>query len=232
MAVVRLAADLRRAKRDQVPGGVEDLGHGAVARGQVADGIGEDSGHVSLLGQLRHPGRAVRAAGRVEMVHDLDGDLHAEVPPVVQGAAGEVRAAGRDRLPDIAGRAEQEDEPHGVLGDEAGRHGRGDTVICGFTICGFTVSSGDEAAERRPALAALGQQRDAPRRIAERQVSAEDGLQAGLGTRLGVPERAVQPIPVGKRQRGHAELPPRGQPALTGSPCHSAASTTTRRAGG
>ncbi len=152
MAVVRLAADLRRAKWDQVPGGVEDLGHRAVSRGQVADGIGEDSGHVSLLRQLRHPGRAVRASGRVEMVHDLDGDLHAEVPPAVEGAAGEVQAAGRDRLPNVAGRAEQEDEPRGMPGDEAGRHGRGDISA----NVSSSVSSGDEVAERRPALAALG----------------------------------------------------------------------------
>ncbi len=54
----------------------------------------------------------------VQVIDDLDDGIHAEVPPAVEGVPGQVRAAGGDRLADVAGWAEQHDQAVRVLGDQ------------------------------------------------------------------------------------------------------------------
>jgi hypothetical protein len=68
------------------------------------------------------------------------------------------------------------------------------------------------AVTRRHSAAGLSRQgpvrplRQGPLREAKGQVRAEDGPDPGFGARLDVLERAVQAVPVGQRERGHAKL--------------------------
>ena len=64
--------------------------------------------------------RAARNVRPIQVVHYLDDDIGGAVPPLVEDLPGLVRAAGGDRLADVAVRAEQDDEALGVLGDHVG----------------------------------------------------------------------------------------------------------------
>ena len=194
-----------RAERDQVTRGVEHLRGPAVGRVQVPDGVGEHGGCSRFRGELRHPRGAERPA-QIQVVHYLDDDIGGAVPPFFEELPGEVRTAGGDRLADVAVRAEQDDEALGVFGDHVARDDG-----CIFPSYGG-VSSGHQAAQRRPAAAASREQRH-PLRVLGRHWEAVDQGEVGaeqrpdprVGTRLGVLERAVQAVPVGQREGGHAK---------------------------
>ena len=223
-----------RAERDQVARGVEHLGGRAVGRVQVPDRVGEDGGGPRVAGELGQPGR-VGGGLVLQVVHDLDDGLAAQGAPAGQQPPRQVAAAGGDRLADVAGRAEQQDQPGRVLGDELGGD-RGHVVVGraggpgrpaaaarrprGSRGTGLGraprgrrgVGGGDQAAERRPALAADREQRhpadpgDLLLGSQQRQIDAEQGLDAGVGAGLHVLERAVEAIAVGQRERGHAQV--------------------------
>ena len=154
-AVVRL--ELGRAERDQVPGRVKHLGGQAVGRVQVPDGVGQHGLRPGFRGEVRHP-RGADGALAVQVVDDLDGGV-VLLTPAVQGFPGQVRAAGGDRLADVAGRAEQDHQAVRVLGDQVLGHGRVLLIACAGCRVGRRMGFGNEAAQRGPSPAAGREQR-------------------------------------------------------------------------
>jgi hypothetical protein len=193
---------LRRAERDEMPRRVQHLRRRRVGGVQVPDGVSEDGGDVLVTGQSGHPRGAGRAAV-LKGVDDLDDRLAVSVPAAQRVPRGSW-AARRDRLADVTVRAEEDDEAGGDLGDHFGRDGRCVTVGMGRR---------HEAAERGPALTARGEQRH-PERAgdvvrtgnSQRQIRAEQRFYPDTGTRLGMFERPVQPVPVGQREGRHPEV--------------------------
>jgi hypothetical protein len=199
------------AERGELAGRVEHLRHRVIGGIEVAGRVGQHGGQAGLAGQPQHPGGVPGAAG-AEVVHDLDHHL-GPVPPAGQGGLRGPGVPGGDRAPDVAGRAEQHDQPVGVLGDQIWGD-RGDAPLP------RPVRGADQVAKRRPAAGAGGAgtaggaacgaavmgavvgaagQQGHPGRGFVRQ--PRRGHRAGGGGRIGIDRRAARDARVGRRNR-------------------------------
>ena len=214
-----------RAERYEAPRGVEHLDGQAVDRVQVANGVREHGRGPGVAGEFGEPGGAERRLA-FQVIDDLDDGVHAEVPPAVEDAPGQVGTASGDRPPDVTGRAEQHDQAGRVLGDQL-------TGGCGNVVVGCSAPAGPcslmhwrcmrgghETAQRGPPLTANREQRNPAGQVApavggvvpavpgvpgvpgaQRQIDAEQGPDPGIGTGPDVLERTVEAIAVGQRER-------------------------------
>ena len=154
------AVEMADVERDQPAGGVEDVDGGGVGPVGVADRVGQHHREPGCPAQPGHPGgvggRAGTAAG------DPVGDrLDQEVvradrrAPAVEHRPAEVVATQRGRPAELGGGTEQHQDvlAGDVLGDQVERADR-------VAALAGEVGRGDQPAQRRPAAATAGQERD------------------------------------------------------------------------
>ena len=130
------------SERGELARRIEHLRHRRVRGIEVADCVGQHGGDACLMGEPQHPGRVGGAAGPL-VIDDLDHGL-GPLSPAGQGGRRAIGPPGGDRPPDVAGRAEQHDQPLGVIGYQ----------ILGYpgnATLARSMRGADQAAQRGPA---------------------------------------------------------------------------------
>jgi hypothetical protein len=160
----------------------------------------DDRRHTEHLGEIAQTGVAPRVAA---LVRSLELDEEAVRAEGACQPRGGVRVAHRDAVPRATGEA---DEPFVQLLEQTVIECR---IRGRLTLSSFRprarVRSRDQAAEIRVSLRRLDEDGHV-RAISERQLGAGDGAHAEVLGRMRELERAVDPVVVGERECGIAEL--------------------------